>query len=92
MIFESGNLETLIKLVDQKFGITLLPFLALQYITDTEHKKLIREFAAPVPKREIGFVYNKTVAKTHLISALKKEILSVIPESLKEKENSLLVH
>ncbi len=91
VLFESGNLDTLKKLVEQNFGITLLPFLALQYITDAEHKKLIREFAAPVPKREIGFVYNKTVAKTHLISALKKEILSVIPELLKEKENSLIV-
>jgi len=92
VLFESGNLDTLKKLVEQNFGITLLPYLALQYIMDAEHKKLIKEFAAPVPKREVGFVYNKTVAKTHLISALKKEILSVIPESLKETENSLMIH
>ncbi|MCH7771249.1 MAG: hydrogen peroxide-inducible genes activator, partial [Bacteroidetes bacterium] len=92
VLFESGNLDTLKKLVEQNFGITLLPFLALQYITDAEHKKLIREFSAPVPKREIGFVYNKTVAKTHLILALKKEIMSVIPKELKENEASLIVH
>ncbi len=82
------NLDILKKLVEQNFGITLPPYIALQYITDAEHKKLIREFAAPVPKREIGFVYNKSAVKTHLISALKKEIESVIPESLKDKENS----
>ena len=91
-MFESGNLDTLKKLVEQNFGITLLPYLALQYITDAEHKKLIRKFSAPVPKREIGFVYNKTVAKTHLILALKKEIMSVIPKELKENEASLIVH
>ena len=92
VLFKSGNLDTLKKLVEQNFGITLLPYLALQYITDAEHKKLIREFSAPVPKREIGFVYNKTVAKTHLILALKKEIMSVIPKELKENEASLIVH
>ncbi|MCZ6702588.1 MAG: hypothetical protein O6940_06055 [Ignavibacteria bacterium] len=57
-----------------------------------KHKKLIRKFAAPVPKREIGFVYNKTIAKTHLISALKKEIMLVISKELKGKEVSLIVH
>ena len=84
------NLDTLKKLDEQNFRITLLPYSAFQYLNDDEHKKLIQEFAAPVTKREIGFVYNKTVAKTRLISALKKEILSVIPELLKEKKNSLI--
>ena len=86
------NLDILKKLVGQNYGITLPPYIALQYITDAEYNKLIGEFVAPIPKREIGFVYNKTAAKTHLISALKKEIVSVIPESLKDKENSLIVH
>lgn len=92
VVFESGNLETLIKLVDQRFGMTLLPFLALQYIKDKKKLNQIREFANPVPKREIGFIYTHTFIKKHLSNALKEEILNVIPDELKQNKNGLIVH
>ncbi|GIV46270.1 MAG: transcriptional regulator [Ignavibacterium sp.] len=92
VVFESGNLETLIKLVDQKFGMTLLPFLALQYIKDKKKLNQIREFNNPVPKREVGFIYTHTFIKKHLSNALKEEILKVIPDELKQNKNGLIVH
>lgn len=92
VVFESGNLETLIKLVDQKFGMTLLPYLALQYIKDKKKLKQIREFNNPIPKREIGFVYLTTFIKTHLLKALKDEILKVIPDDMKKNKNGLIMH
>lgn len=92
VIFESGNLETLIKLVEQKFGMTLLPYLALQYIKDKKKLNLIKEFTYPVPKREVGLIYTNTFIKKHLSEALKTEILKVIPEELKKNKNGLIVH
>lgn len=92
VLFESGNLDTLKKLVENNFGITLLPYLAIQYITDPNQQKLIKRFPNPAPKREIGLVYNKTVSKLHLVKTIKAEILSVIPEGLKEEEFNLLVN
>ncbi|AFH47767.1 LysR family transcriptional regulator [Ignavibacterium album JCM 16511] len=92
VVFESGNLETLIKLVDQKFGMTLLPYLALQYIKDKKKLNQIREFNNPVPKREVGFIYTHTFIKKHLSNALKEEILKVIPDELKQNKNGLIVH
>ena len=90
VLFESGNLDTLKKLVENNFGITLLPYLAIQYITDSNQQKLIRLFPDPAPKREIGLVYNKTISKMRLVKTLKEEILSVIPEKLKEEEQALI--
>ena len=92
VLFESGNLDTLKKLVENNFGITLLPYLAIQYITDANQQKLIKKFPEPAPKRDIGLVYNKTVSKIHLVKTLKAEILSVIPEELKEIENNLVIN
>ncbi|MFN3693972.1 MAG: hydrogen peroxide-inducible genes activator [Ignavibacterium sp.] len=92
VIFESGNLETLIKLVEQRFGMTLLPYLALQYIKDKNKLNLIKEFTSPVPKREVGLIYTNTFIKKHLSEALKSEILKVIPEELKKNKNGLIVH
>jgi len=92
IVFESGNLETLIKLVEQKFGMTLLPYLALQYIKEKKKLNQIREFANPVPKREVGIIHTKTFIKKHLLNALKEEILNVIPEDLKKDKSGLIVH
>ncbi len=79
ILFEFGSLDTLINLVQQNFGMTLLPYLAIRYMKDEAKLKLVREFNAPVPKREIGIVYSKTFVKTHLVKALKEKIISSIP-------------
>lgn len=92
IVFESGNLETLIKLVEQRFGMTLLPYLTLQYLKEKKKLNQIREFANPVPKREVGIIHTKTFIKKHLLNALKEEILKVIPEELKKDKSGLIVH
>lgn len=92
VLFESGNLETLKKLVEQNLGITLLPYLAIRYITSPENKKLVHNFTPPVPRREIGIIFNKNVAKRRLIKLLKSIISDSIPEELKQKDNSIIVH
>lgn len=92
ILFEFGSLDTLINLVQQNFGITLLPYLSVRYMKDDSKLKLVREFTKPVPKREIGIVYGKSFIKKHLIQALKKEILSAVPKELKNKKEGLIIH
>ena len=91
VVFESGNLETLIKLVEQKFGMTLLPYLAVQYIKDKKNINHIREFYNPVPTREIGLIYSKSFVKAHLLKVLKEEILNTIPKELKINKEGLII-
>ena len=92
VIFESGNLKTLIKLVEQKFGMTLLPYLATKYIKERKLKNQLKEFSDPVPKREIGFIYSKTFIKKHFLNAIREEILKVIPEEFKLNKKGLVIH
>ncbi len=91
ILFESGTIETLKKLVEQDFGITLLPYLAVERSCSLIQPSLVREFNAPVPKREIGMVFSKAYLKRHLIDALAGEILKVVPRELLETENTLIV-
>ena len=92
VIFESGNLETLIKLVEQNFGMTLLPYLAARYIKEAKKLNQLKEFTDPVPKREVGFIYSKTFIKKHFLKALKDEILKVIPDEIKQNKKGLIIH
>lgn len=92
VIFESGNLETLIKLVDQKFGMTLLPYFAAKNIKERRKNNQLKEFNNPVPKREVGIIYANTFSKKHFLNAIKEEILKVIPIEFKENKKGLIIH
>jgi LysR family hydrogen peroxide-inducible transcriptional activator len=89
--FEGGTIETLRKLVENNFGMTLLPYLAVKEIEEAGKGNYIKVFNDPVPKREISVVYHKSNVRKHIIEALKQEIISVIPEEILLKENSFIV-
>lgn len=87
--FESGNLETIIKLVKTGSGYTLLPEMAVDALSDQEAKHHIRAFADPVPTREISLVYTRTFLKETIIDALETSIIENLPlniRSLKRQE------
>jgi len=89
--FESGNLETLKKLVEQNFGMTLLPSLAVDQLPESQDSVVTIGFKEPIPKRKVRLAYGRMYLKQSLIEALIKEIMDVIPEELKTDESSLIL-
>jgi len=89
--FESGNLETLKKLVEQNFGMTLLPWLAIQNIGNTGSGASIVEFEEPVPSRKIRLAYSRKYLKKNLVQALLGEIKTAIPKSLLIPEKKIVI-
>ena len=86
LTFESGNLETLKRLVDQSFGYTLLPSLAILGMSASEQKKKVRHFKPPIPIREVSVVYSRNYLKRSIIEALHQEIVSSLPKELKNEK------
>lgn len=80
--FESGNLETLKKMVDQSNGYTLLPLLAAMDLPDQTRRKQVREFQAPVPTREVSLVHTKLFKKRATVEALASHIRDSVPKEL----------
>ncbi len=89
--FESGNLETLKQLVEQNFGMTLLPYLAKNQINEQCAKAHLREFDDPVPRRKVRIVYGREYLKKNIIEAFKEEVMASIPDVLKKEEDGFLV-
>ncbi len=85
LVFESGNLETLKRLVDSKFGYTLIPYLAIERMTEKEKEKKLRFFKSPAPTREVSLVHSRTHLKENILKALKDCIQSSLPNELKQK-------
>lgn len=83
LLFESGSLETLKKMVDQEHGFTLLPWLAT---LDVKNPKRLKEFVSPAPSREVSLVHNhffrKEKIKQSLIDAIQVSLPKEIPHNL----------
>ncbi|MCC5908154.1 MAG: LysR family transcriptional regulator [Balneolaceae bacterium] len=89
--FKSGNLETLKKLVEQNFGMTLLPWTAVQEFDSNCANAVIKEFEDPVPSRKVRLVFGRKHLKKTIITAFKKSICDAVPAELKSTEKKVLI-
>jgi LysR family hydrogen peroxide-inducible transcriptional activator len=82
--YQAGSIETLINLVDNHSGMTIIPELATFNLKTTQKKK-IHQFAEPQPMREISLVVEKDFPRKKLIKQLKTEILCCVPLNLNRR-------
>ena len=88
--FESNSLETLMRIVDVEGGFTLIPELALQYMSP-EKKKQVRSIANTKPLREGSVIYSRHFTKQRLITLLCDEIKSVVPAHMLKRDRGMIV-
>lgn len=80
--FESGNLETLKRLVERGTGMTLLPWLAAAELGPEDAAASVRHFAEPAPSRAVRLVQRRTDLKRRLVDALVEAIARALPSEL----------
>lgn len=88
--FESNSLETLMHVVDMEGGFTLIPELALQYMTP-ERQRQVRFFSVEKPLREVSVIYSTYYIKQQLVRLLKDEIRAVIPMRMQDAARGMIV-
>jgi len=74
---ESGSFETLTKLSDEGFGMTLLPYLNTLEISEKQ-KNHLRYFNDPSPAREVSLLYKKSELKMQIVNVMFDIISGVI--------------
>lgn len=90
LTYNTGSVETLIRMVDVNNGATLLPELALADLSAKQLSK-VRTFKSPEPVREISLVTHKNYIKKRMLNAFMEEILAVIPKAMKGKKRKDIV-
>jgi LysR family hydrogen peroxide-inducible transcriptional activator len=88
--YETGNIETLKRMVDKSDGITILPELAIMEFNKTQ-LKLVKRLKQPSPAREVSLVTHRDHIKTKIIKTLKDEILNIVPEQMQKLQNKKVV-
>ena len=81
LTYRLGSMETFMRMVEQGEGITFVPELALDQMSDRQ-KELVRPFAIPSPARKIIILTDKKFIRHSLIDTLTSEIQASIPTSM----------
>lgn len=74
---KSGSFETLVQLVEEGLGVTLLPYLHTRKLSKEQQLNL-KSFEAPEPAREVSMLYHQRKLKLHIIEALHDRIRAII--------------
>jgi LysR family hydrogen peroxide-inducible transcriptional activator len=74
LLYESGSIETLKRLVRNGSGMTLVPELSVA--TDDPH---VRRFGTPEPVRQVSLVVRRPFARRKFIEALSQHIAQALP-------------
>jgi LysR family hydrogen peroxide-inducible transcriptional activator len=72
--FESGSLDTLMRIVDCTACMTIIPEMALEYIP-AARKSQIKTLAKGATSRRIAIAVRRTYVKNSIINALESTIL-----------------
>ena len=73
--FESGSLDTLMRIVDCTACFTIIPEMALEYIP-AERRAQVKTLAKGATSRRIAIVVRRTYVKNSIISALESTIMA----------------
>jgi LysR family hydrogen peroxide-inducible transcriptional activator len=76
--FESGSLETLVRLVRNSGGMTLLPQLAAHHMPEAEQSEFVVPFVDPAPSRDVRLVTRRR-HKQQLVDALIETLHDSLP-------------
>jgi len=90
LTYNTGSVETLIRMVDINDGATLLPELSIKELNNKQLGK-VRYFKSPEPVREISLVTHKNFVKKRMLNALREEILAMIPKPMKHRKKKDII-
>lgn len=78
-------------LVEQGHGYTLVPMLATRTLSPARRERL-RDFARPMPSREVSLVCRRTQYKRSILEALAAQVQEALPPEIpREKQKGIQV-
>lgn len=75
--FESGSIDTIMRIVDRTSLITIIPEMALRFVP-SDRRAQVKPLAKGAMSRKIAIVVRRSYIKNSIISALKETIMHVV--------------
>ncbi len=88
-VFESGSIETIIKILQHHSGLTIVPETAALYMS-AEQKLGLKPIKGSSPGRQISIISRRTFLKQNTVTALAQCIDKNLPKAIKDNQLNVL--
>lgn len=82
--YEAGSIDTLVRIVDQNGGYTLIPQLHIPFLNEKQ-KDRIRLISSGNAKREVSIIVRKDFVKENVLNAVASTVRKIIPEEMRSE-------
>lgn len=79
--YEAGSINTLINIVDDNSGLTVIPEMAIEELNDKQ-KRNVRKLKGITPVREISLVTRKDYLRERVVDIIISEVKQSVPKEL----------
>ena len=80
-VYEAGSIETLLKVVDENGGYSIIPELHIPLLCE-EQKKNVRPLQNPEPARIIAFIIRQDFVRERMLNILLDAVKSIVPRDM----------
>jgi LysR family hydrogen peroxide-inducible transcriptional activator len=80
-VYEAGSIDTLVRIVDENGGYTIIPELHIPLLSEAQ-KRNIRPLVSPEPHRDVAFVIRKDFVRERMLNMLSEAVKDIIPEEM----------
>ena len=80
-LYEAGSIDTLVKIVDKNGGLTVIPELHIELLSEIQ-KQNLRKIVKPEATREISLVIRHDYVREGLMNAVADTIKLIIPQQM----------
>jgi len=80
-IFEAGSINTLVNIVDENGGYTVIPELHIDLLRESQQRN-IRPLVNPEPVREISLVFRRDFVRERILNEIASAVKQIIPEHM----------
>lgn len=80
-VYEAGSIETLLKIVDENGGYSIIPELHIPLLCE-EQKKNVRPLQNPEPARIIAFIIRQDFVRERMLNILLDAVKSIVPREM----------
>lgn len=85
--YSLGSIETFMRMVEGGKGVTFIPELALEQLTDSQ-RQLVRPFAIPIPTRQVVALTTKSFVRLSQLRLVVDAVRKSVPECMLKMNNT----
>ena len=84
-VYEAGSIDTLIRIVDENGGFTIIPEMHLPFLTDVQRENVRRIEGDYLSQRRVSLYIREDYIRQAMLNTITKTLLRFMPEGMMEE-------